>query len=199
LNHLAHCLLSGDDTSLLLGNFIADFVGIKEADLLPSNIKQGIELHKIIDEFTDHHPLVGEAKSLLYPTQGKYAPVTIDILFDHFLIQSWDIYSNVPLTSFVDDIYIKFQTNFDFFSDTMKPRVTMMITHDFLHSCEDEPRLRSTFNRMVKRASFPNNFVTAYDDMMDNYEELNSVFNSFFPELKAEAQDFIDSLTTDLP
>ena len=67
MNFLAHIYLSDDDEQVMIGNFIADFVKGKKKDDYPPAIKKGIELHRSIDDFTDHHPLVLRSKQRISP------------------------------------------------------------------------------------------------------------------------------------
>jgi hypothetical protein len=62
LNYLAHAYLSFNDSNLLLGNMISDYVKGKKKFDYPIKIQQGIHLHRLIDEFTDFHPITKEAK-----------------------------------------------------------------------------------------------------------------------------------------
>ena len=56
MNYLAHAFLSFNDSGLLIGNMISDFVkGKKQFDYTP-DIQKGIRLHRMIDTYTDAHP-----------------------------------------------------------------------------------------------------------------------------------------------
>ena len=71
MNFLAHIYLSGNDDQVMIGNFIADFVKGKKKDEYPLHIKRGIELHRMIDDFTDHHEITLRSKSRIREGQGK--------------------------------------------------------------------------------------------------------------------------------
>jgi acyl carrier protein phosphodiesterase len=90
MNYLAHLLLSGDDPNILVGNFIADFVKKKEEALFSEEIQKGFRIHRKIDEFTDNHPSVALGKALIRAKHSKYAPVILDIHYDHLLYKNWD-------------------------------------------------------------------------------------------------------------
>src|SRR5690606_1175194 len=65
---------------------IADFVkGLKALENFPVGIKNGIILHRKIDEFTDHHPAVLKAKNIFRPQYRLYSGAFVDVVFDHFL------------------------------------------------------------------------------------------------------------------
>ena len=106
MNFLAHAYLSNDNPLLLVGNFMGDFV--KGRDLherFDPGIANGVELHRLIDSFTDSHPVVIESKKRLRESYRHYAPVIVDMFYDHFLASMWDNYSNLSLPEFVKRTY----------------------------------------------------------------------------------------------
>ena len=70
----------------MIGNFIADFVKGNKKNNYPEGVKAGIELHRSIDDYTDHHEITSVSKSRLYPKQHKYAGPVVDVFYDHFLL-----------------------------------------------------------------------------------------------------------------
>ena len=63
MNYLAHSYLSFNQPEILVGNMISDFVKGKKKFTYPSDIQNGIVLHRAIDEFTDAHPATKKQKS----------------------------------------------------------------------------------------------------------------------------------------
>ena len=61
------------------------FIGRLALDKYPARIKQGIELHRKIDAFTDEHTALQRAKLLFRPQYKLYAGAIVDSLLDHFL------------------------------------------------------------------------------------------------------------------
>src|SRR5262245_55794329 len=113
MNFLAHIYLSGDDENIMVGNFIADFVKGKKKDEYPEKIRHGIELHRFIDSFTDHHPVVLNSIRSIQDHQGKYSAVVVDIFYDHFLAAAFSQYSQVPLKEFSLQTYRVLQRHWD--------------------------------------------------------------------------------------
>ena len=62
MNLLAHAYLSFNNPPILVGNMISDYVKGKKQFLYDPLIQKGIQLHRIIDDFTDHHPATQDAK-----------------------------------------------------------------------------------------------------------------------------------------
>jgi len=104
MNYLAHLLLSNYHEDIMIGNFITDFITKPQERDFDSKIQVGIQLHRMIDEFTDDHPIVKESLSRLRKHQGKYAPVVLDICYDHLLARNWDKYSDVHIDQEINEI-----------------------------------------------------------------------------------------------
>src|SRR3954470_8758842 len=111
MNFLAHQYLSGNNTDLMVGNFIADFVkGRLALQGFDKEIIKGIELHRAIDEFTDTHSVVTQSKNRLRPKYRHYSGVIVDVFYDHFLAKYWSQYHHDPLEDFADHIYKTMET-----------------------------------------------------------------------------------------
>src|SRR5690606_12351008 len=106
MNFLAHLYLSGNDESIMVGNFIADVVkGKKALGLFEEPVKRGIELHRVIDFFTDNHPVVTQSKDRLRLKYRHYAGVIVDMVYDHCLARNWNSYTTEPLPVFAARAY----------------------------------------------------------------------------------------------
>ncbi len=66
MNYLAHLHIADHCQSSLLGNLLGDFVkGDPSAQFSPE-IARGIRLHRLVDAYTDSHPVMQQAQSLLF-------------------------------------------------------------------------------------------------------------------------------------
>src|SRR5436189_5327232 len=97
----------------MIGNFIADFVKGKKKDEYPGKIKQGIELHRAIDDFTDHHEITGRSKDRLRTKYGKYSGVIVDLYYDHFLAANFSDYHASSLQDFSRYTYSVLKENWN--------------------------------------------------------------------------------------
>src|SRR5258708_34084783 len=85
MNYLAHAYLSFEIPDITIGNMISDFVKGKQKDTYPEKIRQGIQLHRAIDSFTDTHSVTRRAKSYFRQDYGGYAGPITDLIYAHFL------------------------------------------------------------------------------------------------------------------
>ncbi len=183
MNYLAHSFLSCGNEELLIGNLITDLIRKKDEQAYNKGIQKGINLHRKIDSYIDKHPLVLDALHFLYPTQGKYAPVVMDILWDYYLSINWEKYNGDPLSKFTNSVYIILEKNYNVLQEKVKLRFENMIAYDFLNSCNSREALRSTFSHLQKRTKFNANFDKV-DSILDmHHEQLNKSFMRMFPEM----------------
>lgn len=84
MNYLAHIYLSGSSPQIRVGGFIADAVKGGIPEHYPYKLRSGIRLHRLIDNYTDHHPLVREMVALLNREFGRYGGILPDLFFDHY-------------------------------------------------------------------------------------------------------------------
>ncbi|MBR9921728.1 MAG: DUF479 domain-containing protein [Bacteroidetes bacterium] len=190
MNFLAHLQLSCHDDHLLIGNFLGDFLKPKEVKELPVHIREGVDLHRAIDSFTDTHPVVSEAKKVLYPHFGKYASVFLDIFFDYLLARNWELYSAEAMNDFIYRCYNILRQRMDWIPERLHPRFNNMIKGKFLHEYTNWDGLSNTFDRMRRYVSHPEYFANPIPPLKEQEEFLNEKFLLFYPDLQKRAADF---------
>ena len=97
MNFLAHLHLADPDPALMLGGVVADFARNPEVAALPADVQAGVRLHRLIDGFTDRHPVVHRSIGRVAGRLGWFAGIVIDIYYDHILARDWATYSAEPL------------------------------------------------------------------------------------------------------
>ena len=183
MNYLAHSYLSCGDEDLMLGNLITDMIKKQDETAYDQAIQKGIDLHRKIDTFTDSHPIVSESLQLIYPTQGKYAPVVLDILWDYFLSHNWKHFSGEEIPHFTRNVYAILEKNYGRLQPKIVERVQKMIEADWLQSCITKERLRGTFTHLHKRTKFKSNFDKVDEILVEHEEKLNAYFMKLFPAM----------------
>lgn len=101
MNFLAHLHLAHLADSSLPGNLMADFVRGNPQGDYPAEIIDGIYMHRRIDVMTDNLAEVKEAREWFRPQTRRVAPITLDVMWDHFLSQHWaQLSPDLPLDEF---------------------------------------------------------------------------------------------------
>lgn len=183
MNFLAHAYLSFDVPHLVVGNFLGDFLRHSEALQMPAPIREGIQLHRKIDTYTDQHPVIRRGTARLRPYHGKYAPVVVDMCYDYLLAVHWRLYHELPLTQFSRNIYGILESHLDIMPERLQERVPRMIAADWLSSYGTEEGMLFAFDRMQYRASKPEWFANAFQNLMNYWEPFQEDFHDFFPDL----------------
>ena len=184
MNFLAHVFLSGNNKQLQVGNFIGDYVKGSAYKAYPTYIKQGILLHRAIDDFTDRHPLAIEAKQPLQPLFRLYSGILVDMYYDHFLASQWQQLSSTPLKRFTRRFYRAMVSNYRLLPARVKGFLPHLILSNRLSVYRTLQGLQSSLEIMEKYTSLPHKSKEAISLLKENYEWYKENFNQFFPELQ---------------
>jgi acyl carrier protein phosphodiesterase len=189
VNFLAHLYLSGNDKDLMIGNFIADAVKGKELENYDIEIIKGIQLHRAIDTFTDHHPLFKQSSDLIREKQGKFSGVVMDIFFDHFLAKNWIKYHDIDLRDFTNDFHQTLEIRKTELPAKIKMMLPILISEDWLYEYQFIEGIQNVCEGMSRRTRFESNMANAHLDLLDNYEVLETNFNNFFLDIMLFVKD----------
>lgn len=194
MNFLAHSHLSGENRDILFGNFIADSVKGKAMNDFPTNIKDGIILHRKIDSFTDKHEIFKSSVKLIRPEHGKFSGVVVDIYYDHFLAANWADYSQTSLKSFARHVYLILGNNFRFLPSRTKRMLPFLIAQNWLVGYSKFNGLENIFAGMDRRTNNISGMRNAVVQLKINYDELGLHFKEFYPQLQSFAKEEIEGL-----
>jgi acyl carrier protein phosphodiesterase len=192
MNFLAHLHLSGDEPLILVGNFIGDFVkGRNLYERFDREVARGIELHRSIDEFTDHHPVVSESKERLRAKYRHYAGVIVDVFYDHFLARHWNDFHDRPLHDFASQCYSILSDHHELLPADVKQMLPYMISGNWLVGYAAKEGIRQALRGMARRTTFESGMENAADDLNRHYESFDLEFLSFFPDLRKHCHEFL--------
>ncbi len=193
VNFLAHIYLSRQDDLLKIGNFIGDFVKGREIEDYSEEVQKGIRLHREIDRFTDNHPVVLQSKKRLRPKYRHYAPVIVDVYYDHFLASMWSDYSRQELKQFTLDFYALTESHIDIIPAKARHMLGYMKRDNWLYNYQFLEGIHRALSGMSRRTSYNSHMEESIVDLKENYEAFKSEFVEFFPDLKLKSWDFINS------
>lgn len=194
MNYLAHIFLSGNNDALKIGNFIADEIKGKSYTQFPEPIQKGILLHRAIDDFTDHHPLVYKGAHRFFGELRHYNGVVIDMIYDHLLAKNWSVYSQIPLEKFAEDFYLLLDTNQDVLPQKITKIIPYMIRHNWLLSYADLESLRDILHQMNHKTKHQTSLHKGVDIYLAHQHEFEQEFVSFFRDIQKFCEDKIKTL-----
>lgn len=183
MNFLAHLFLSGSNDDWMVGNYLGDFLNKRQIISLQEEVRRGVELHRLIDSFTDTHPEVEKACGICRSKHRKYAPILVDIYFDYLLSKNWNRFSAVPLRTFADQAYRVLLHAAPTFPKATMDQTQRMIAGDWLMSYGKYQGLEFVMNKLKNRVSKPDQLDDAVETMKEHEKKLNEYFMSFFPDL----------------
>lgn len=196
MNFLAHLYLSGNDTNIIIGNFIADHIKGNKFKHLPLSIQKGIRLHREIDTFTDTHPVVKKSMHRLNERYGHYDGVIIDIFYDHFLAKNWTKYSTIPFDKYVQSIYTLLQDNLPLLPKKTVEMLPYMIQYNWLYNYQYLKGIKTVLVGMNKRTSGKSKMHLAIEDLKIHYNDFEKDFSLFFEDIRLFTSNKIQELLT---
>jgi len=188
MNYLAHAYLSFEIPEITVGNLISDFVKGRQTENYPAKIQQGILLHRAIDSFTDTHSATKKAKTCFKEEYGLYAGPLADIVYDHFLARDPLVFppgeSGSPLKAFAQRTYEQVSAFEALLPERFARMFTYMRREDWLSNYRYKELIFHSFEGLARRAKYMPPAEAAKRLFEAHYEELESCYAVFFPEVK---------------
>lgn len=185
MNFLAHAYLSFGQPGLLVGNMISDFVkGKQQFNYLPA-IREGIVLHRQIDQFTDEHPATREAKIFYRPVYRLYSGAFIDVVYDHFLASDPNEFTDESLAGFAQQTYTTLQEQYENLPMAFAGMLPHMRTHNWLYNYRTIEGISKSMAGLVRRSAYLNDSKPAVVILQNNYEALRDLYRVFWADVKA--------------
>jgi acyl carrier protein phosphodiesterase len=189
VNFLAHLHLADPEPGLLLGGIAADFTRPAELAALAPEVQEGVRLHRLIDSFTDAHPVVRGSVARIADEYHWFAGIIIDIYYDHILAREWSKYSPEKLHGFAARMYAALEPLLPETPPDAAGFIRWMIDDNRLVRYSTHAGIEDTLARLSLRITrrMPRNAVQL-DRAMPRLLELDSLlaadFHSFYPELR---------------
>jgi acyl carrier protein phosphodiesterase len=184
LNYLAHLYLSGSNDQLKIGNFIADHVKGSVIENYSGDVLAGIHFHRLIDSFTDQHPVVSISNARLRPDFRKYAPVISDVFFDHFLARNWSAYHHLPLEKFAENSYTLMRSNEQLLPVRAVYMLNYMESQNWLVHYASIEGIEKALTGLSKRTRFISNMDKAHLFLQEHYQDFENDFELFFKDIR---------------
>ncbi|NJP09697.1 MAG: DUF479 domain-containing protein [Leptolyngbyaceae cyanobacterium RU_5_1] len=183
MNYLAHLYLANETPELIIGSILGDFVKGTLQNLYTPDIRNGIELHRKIDSYTDSHQVVHASKCIITAQRRRFAGIMIDLFYDHFLAKSWSQYSSISLYDFSQHVYGVLVESQAILPDSLGKILPYMIEQNWLISYQEINHIGRALNGISRRLKRPNSLLNSAEELEWNYLLFEENFQIFFPEL----------------
>ena len=173
MNYLAHAFLSFNNSDILAGNIISDFVKGKSKFDYPPGIQNGIHLHRLIDSFTDNHRATAVAKNFFRPHYRLYSGAFTDIVYDHFLARDKNQFEEYrALEIFSQNVYQLLERNFLLYPPRFQKMFPYMKTQNWLYNYRLKEGIQKSFEGLAYRAAYLTESAVAFEIFNQYYYEL---------------------------
>jgi len=189
LNYLAHLYLAQPTARSRLGNLLGDFAKGLDTSRLHPEIYAGLLNHRAVDHFTDQHPIVTDLKRRFSPQRRRFAGITLDVLFDHFLIQHWAQLCSPGFDQFLASTYCDLTNLQNDMPAPMQRTVMRMVEQDWIRSYNNLEQVGFALDRIASRIRFKHRFDGVIEEVYPLYPELEKGFLLFFPDLQQHISD----------
>lgn len=189
MNFLAHLHLAHLADSSLAGNLLADFVRGNPDEIYPAGVAAGIHMHRRIDVLTDGLPQVKTARDWFRPETRRVAPITLDVMWDHFLSRHWRTLSpGLPLSEFVQYARQQVATALP----DSPPRFVELNAHlwseRWLERYREMAFIQRVLGGMARRRPRLGALRDSWQDLETHYDRLEPLFWQFYPAMMAQAK-----------
>ncbi len=194
MNYLAHAYLSFNDPGILTGNMISDYVKGKQKFDFPERIQQGMNLHRLIDEYTDHHDVTRELQKIFKSHYGLYSGPIIDVILDYFIATDNAIFNKNALMNFSLGVYESLAPFSTIFPEKFARMFPYMKSQNWLYHYQFHEGIKNSLGGLARRAKYLDETETAFQLFIIHLHELQQGYDAFFPDLKKIATEAFKSM-----
>lgn len=189
MNFLAHLHLAQLADSSLLGNLLADFVrGNPAADYAPE-VAAGIMLHRRIDVLTDSLAQVKQCRDYFGADYRRVAPITLDVVWDHFLARHWQqIEPTRSLSDFTRQARDRIVPHLAQTPERFQTLNHYLWSERWLERYAELPFIAQVLHGMANRRPRLAALSGSFADVERHYHQLETQFWQFYPQLMAQAR-----------
>lgn len=202
MNYLAHAFLSRHSPEAILGAVYGDFVKGSVTTEFTAGIRDGIVLHRAIDRYTDSHPIPAASCALVSTPRRRFAPILIDVFYDHFLARHWRDYCEQPLAEFAQEVYAVLLAQHEQLPAPLQLVAPRMAANNWLCAYAEVSGIDAAVNGIARRLErYPRAAVVrgSVEELERHYGALEQHFGEFFPQLIRHVADWRHRSTIAMP
>jgi acyl carrier protein phosphodiesterase len=199
MNFFAHLALAEQSAQSRYGNLLGDFCHGIQLQTLPPAIHAAVLRHRAVDRFTDSAAEISQAKALFSRERRRFAPVIIDVLFDHFLLKHWASLDPRDLSQLCQQIYQQLWQQCADMPPAMAATVSSLVREDWFASYQQLDNIGFALDKIANRIRFHHSFAGAISEIRLHRTELEALFLQFYPRLQhyvAQLGPELDALPT---
>lgn len=189
MNFLAHLHLASLANSSLLGNLMADFVRGNPEQGFAEDVVSGIRLHRRIDVLTDSQADVKAAAACFSADTRRVAPITLDVLWDHFLARHWShLHPQQTLPAFVASAQAQIEPHLPHTPERFQNLNHYLWQERWLERYAELPFIADVLRRMAIRRPRLAALAASFQDIERHYASFEDRFWCFYPRMMEQAR-----------
>lgn len=196
MNYLAHFHLAYRTETSYTGGLLGDFVKGNDYLGYSAEIQLGILLHRLIDSYTDQHPLFKASQQLLTLTPRRVSGIAVDMLFDHLLASRWPEFHHQSLQRFAQQVYREFDADRQHMPDRAAHVSRMMGQGDWLGTYRNTAGLQRALEGVSRRLRNRFDLTLAVNDLELQRAQLEQNFRHFYRELQQALPAMVKQAST---
>ena len=170
---------------------LGDFVKGNPNKHYSDSLSDGIRLHRFVDSYTDRHDVSRSAKSLFSNQTKRFAPIALDVFWDHCLANHWTHFSKQSLERFCLDSHQQiFDHQEPHWQESFVVIHQKMAEQRWLESYQDMASIEMVLQRMALRRPKLGMLKACYADLENHYDTLQCHFSELYPMVLKEASEF---------
>lgn len=183
MNILAHLILSGDNADVRFGNFIGDGVKGRNFSGYPNDVQRGISLHRLIDHLSETLQPALESRRILAKELDIFAPIALDIVYDHILASHWNNWHQEQLREFTSMCYNELGLRVQEMPKGQAFMLPYMIKGDWLYNYQHIEGMYKALLGLGKRISSEPKLERAVDIFLREKQTFIDHFWDFYPQM----------------
>ncbi|CAM3530824.1 ACP phosphodiesterase [Rouxiella silvae] len=190
MNFLAHLHLAKLADSSLLGNLMADFVRGNPDGLYSEDVTHGIRMHRRVDVMTDSLPEVKVAREFFSADYRRVSPITLDVVWDHFLSLHWDrLCPETPLPLFINQCRLAIEPHLSATPERFRNLNTYLWPQRWMERYAELAFIKDVLQGMANRRPKLAALAGSFYDVERNYALLERQFWQFYPQMMQQARN----------
>ena len=156
MNYLGHIALAAPHTHLMAGGMLGDHIKGRLPAGLPQPLAQGVQLHRLIDGFSDRHAALGTLREQLPAHWFRFAGILLDLYTDHLLAREPEQYLGEPLERFSNRSLDKISAGLHHVDGATQKRFDLIRQQNWLCRYADASFTSACLERIGQRIRFGN-------------------------------------------
>lgn len=195
MNFLAHLHIAEHTSTSFVGNFLGDFVKGNPDGQFNIDIVQGIRLHRFVDSYTDRHQLVKLAKPLFAKALRRYAPIALDMFWDHFLAKHWSQFHHRSLGGFCQQAQLQIELEsareINAFPESFKKTSSLVWQQRWLESYQKVDNIQYALESMSLRSIRMAPLALTGETLVKHYAVLSELFFELYADLLEKTAAYV--------